>query len=160
METITISKQAFTDLVNAVVTYDSEFRPYPRPNWYTEVFLNPQPLPPRAPDGPGPEPWVVGGVARARLTGLLDQFDVASTENTEPAGRAVSRLVDELCPERPRWRPPRRRRVLDDALAILSAATQFEEVATRLGEHPLQSAVAAGAERLLATGLSRLEGPA
>jgi hypothetical protein len=75
----------------------------------------------------------------------------------------ISELVDEFCGTRPpRWPwpwpwPPK----LDPAqirpLDLLLAGAQFQRTADAMADNPLQADFTAAAERLLETGLKRLE---
>jgi hypothetical protein len=148
------------------------------------VLLNPQPLPPKA--GPGPVPWRIAGpgpqpwwlrpgpvpwLARMVIDRVVAEYQFA-TLATE-AGRSegalegvrirISEFVDEFCGTKPlRWplpwpRPPKLDPDQIRPLDLLLAGAQFQKAADAMVDNPLQADFSAAADRLLETGLKRLE---
>lgn len=150
-------------------------------------MLNPQPLPPRTRFGPGdpepwraaiaarlgpePDPWRAAALARSVINEALAQATLAEVIHGERGGAAseriaehISQFVDDLCPPPPKPpRPPRRWWWLDEqgfevsAVDLITAGAQFQRAADRLTESALQPALAAAADKLVQTGVERLQ---
>jgi hypothetical protein len=129
------------------------------------VALNPQPLPPRAVTAiqgrlrSDPMPITI---ARAILGHAISLYEVAEVlgaahvEKTLAAVRSqLDRVIDDWCgtkPPRPPFPHPRAH-----ALWLLRAGAEMQVTADALGDHALSSTFAAGADKLMQTGLRQLE---
>lgn len=145
------------------------------------ALLNPQPLPPGGPHpepwrtGPGPQPWRMGPTpdpwravqfARTVIDRAVAQYQFAEVltgmdERTFDAiGEQIREFIDEFCGTRPpRWpRPWPRRWSADDLqpLDLLVAGAQFQYAADAMEHNRLQTDLAAAADQLIETGLSRM----
>ena len=143
------------------------------------AMLNPQPLPP-GPDrwrarvaarfGPGdPQPWRGAALARAVIHQAVAQATLAELMHGERGGAAgeriaerLSQFVDDYCGTPPR--PPRPWWWVEEKgfevtpVDLIGAGAQFQRAAERLGDSALQPALAAAADKLIQTGVERLQG--
>jgi hypothetical protein len=128
------------------------------------VRLNPQPLPPKG-------HWRSASVARitiARALALHETAEALAGDGGERAlgmiQRNVSELVDDWCGTRPHprpfpwpWGPIVRGTDELQPIDLLVAGAQFQKAAYALEGSALPAAFQGAADRLLKTGLSRLE---
>jgi hypothetical protein len=128
------------------------------------VRLNPQPLPPRG-------HWRPTWVARMTIARALDLHETAEALAGDGGERArgmiernVSELVDDWCGTRPHprpyprpWGPLVRGTEVLQPIDLIIAGAQFQKAADALAGSALQATFEGAADRLLATGLSRLE---
>jgi hypothetical protein len=139
------------------------------------VLLNPQPLPP-GPDpwrvaGPIPQPWRSALLGRAVIDRLVAEAQFAEvttrTERSEAGHDAIrsriTQLVDEFCGTKPvRWPlpwpwPPRLDAARLGPVDLLVIGAQFQKTADAMVDNPLQADFSAAADRVLETGLQRLQ---
>ena len=129
----------------------------PGPDPYSEfawVALNPQPLP------PGPDPYRAAFAARVVIDRASAQCQIAEVFGAQQAERSiiivggkVREIVDEWCGTPvPGRRGPRLHPV-----ALRAARAQFQIIADKLRENPLQSVFASAAEQLFKAGLKQAE---
>jgi hypothetical protein len=137
--------------------------PPPRefPRW---LRLNPQPLPPRG-------HWRAANAARTIIAQALTLHEL--TEALAPIGgeqalgviqRKVSEFVDDWCGTRPHpkpfpwpWGPIVRGTEELQPIELIVAGAQFQKAADALEGNPLRESFEGAADRLLQTGVSRLE---
>ena len=125
--------------------------PYSRLLWSA---LNPQPLP------PGPDPYRWAFQARALIEGAVAQLQFAEVLGDEQSKRGiiivggrVSEVIEEWCGTPvPGHHGPR-----PHALGLIAAGAQFQRAADARGNRSLQSVFTSAADKLLKTGLSRME---
>ena len=138
------------------------------------VLLNPQPLPPQSElqrSDSVPVPWRSALVARAVIDHSVAQYRFAEvvgggehSEGTiETIRRHIREFVDDYCGTGARrwplpWPFPLG---LDPAelnpIDLLVAGAQFQKAADSVANSPLQADYSAAADRLLKTGMQRLE---
>jgi hypothetical protein len=138
------------------------------------VLLNPQPLPPQVEaqrSGSVSVPWRSALVARAVIDQTVAQYRFAEVmgggEHSEGAIETIRRhireFVDDYCGTGARrwplpWPFPLG---LDPAelnpIDLLVAGAQFQKAADSVADGPLQADYSAAADRLLETGMKRLE---
>jgi hypothetical protein len=127
--------------------------------------LNPQPLPPRAAAAldvrfrsPDPMPGIVAGIIghTASLYQVAEVLGAAQVEKTLAAVRSqLDGVIDDWCGTPPG--PPPLPRPRAHALWLLQAGAEIQLAADALGDHPLATVFAAGADRLMQTGLRQIE---
>lgn len=127
----------------------------------SEVWLNPQPLPPR--EGPLQDPWRAVAVSRAIITTATLALSVA--QNAEDGLRAarstLDAFVDEFCstgrlPRVPLPPPWPRVDVRPNALDLLIAAAQLDSASSALEDHPLSDELRSSAGRLFDAAIERI----
>jgi len=139
-------------------------------------LLNPQPLPPLAQAGLFPDPWRSAWVARTVIDQVVAQYRSASVvpgtplregdEALETIRAHIREFVDDYCntpgtgPRR--WPLPRPFPLgVDPAqvnpIDLLAAGAQFQKAADSVPNGPLQGDFSGAADRLLETGMQRLE---
>ena len=141
---------------------------------FAMVMLNPQPLPPQSElqrSGSVSVPWRSALVARAVIDQSVAQYQFAEVvgggEHSEGAIETIRRhireFVDDYCGTGARrwplpWPFPLG---LDPAelnpIDLLVAGAQFQKAADSVADGPLQADYSAAADRLLETGMKRLE---
>ena len=141
---------------------------------FAMVLLNPQPLPPQVEaqrSGSVSVPWRSALVARAVIDQSVAQYRFAEVmgggEHSEGAIETIRRhireFVDDYCGTGARrwplpWPFPLG---LDPAelnpIDLLVAGAQFQKAADSVADGPLQADYSAAADRLLETGMKRLE---
>jgi hypothetical protein len=141
---------------------------------FAMVLLNPQPLPPQVEaqrSGSIALPWRSALVARAVIDQSVAQYRFAevmgSGEHSEGAietiRRHIKEFVDDYCGTGAhRWPLPWPFPLgLDPAelnpIDLLVAGAQFQKAADSVADSPLQADYSAAADRLLKTGMQRLE---
>jgi hypothetical protein len=131
------------------------------PRW---LRLNPQPLPPKG-------HWRSANAARtiiAQALTLHEWTEALASDGGERAlgviEREVSEFVDDWCGTRPHpkpfpwpWGPIVRGTEELQPIELIVAGAQFQKAADALGGHALQERFERAADRLLQTGVSRLE---
>ena len=140
---------------------------------FSWVLLNPQPLPPKE-AGPFPQPWRSAVVARTVIDQVVAQYRFAEVmgarERSERAIETIrshiSEFVDDYCGSGARrWPLPRPFPLGQDPaeldpVDLLVAGAQFHKAADSVADGPLKEDFSAAADRLLETGMRRLEGGA
>jgi len=138
------------------------------------VMLNPQPLPPQPElqrSSSVPVPWRSALVARAVIDQSVAQYRFAEVmgggEHSEGAIETIRRhireFVDDYCGTGARrwplpWPFPLGLDPADlDPIDLLVAGAQFQKAADSVADGPLQADYSAAADRLLKTGMQRLE---
>jgi hypothetical protein len=130
--------------------------------------------------GPGPQPWIfewrsgprpIPWLARMVIDRIVAEYQfaevAAGARRSEGALEGVririSEFVDDFCGTRPpRWPlpwpwPPKLDPAQIRSLDLLMAGAQFQRAADAMADNPLQADFTAAADRLLETGLKRLE---
>jgi hypothetical protein len=141
---------------------------------FAMVLLNPQPLPPQSElqrSDSVPVPWRSALVARAVIDQTVSQYRFAEVMGSgdysqgaiETIRRHIREFVDDYCGTGARRWPlpwpfplgfdPAELNPID----LLIAGAQFQKAADSVADGPLQADYSAAADRLLKTGLQRLE---
>jgi hypothetical protein len=141
---------------------DDPFPPWELPRW---LRLNPQPLPPRG-------HWRAANAARTIIAQVLNLHEVSEALASDGGERArgviqskVSEFVDDWCGTHTRpkpfpwpWGPIVRGTEELQPIELIVAGAQFQKAADALeGNAALQESFEGAADRLLQTGVSRLE---
>jgi hypothetical protein len=132
-------------------------------NSWDLVALNPQPLPPRA--------IFSQLLAQEVIERTLLMQEIADAINTDGQERGIiivggvtERFVDDLCPDRPKipfpkkgpWPPEPDPDPRWQALELLVIGNQFQEAARSAGSESLKNTFKKAAEKIIATGISRM----
>jgi hypothetical protein len=131
------------------------------PRW---LRLNPQPLPPRG-------HWRSANAARTIIAQVLTLHELTEALASDGGERAlgviqrkVSEFVDDWCGTRPHpkpfpwpWGPIVRGTEELQPIELIIAGAQFQKAADALEGNPLRESFEGAADRLLQTGVSRLE---
>lgn len=182
---VTVTKAALVKLLNEALYPNPDDPGNPNNPWgpygpigplirgalrdFSGVLLNPQPLPPK--EGPHPDPWRSALVARTVIDQVVAQYRFAEVMGgREQAERAVETIqsqigefVDDYCGTgAPRWPLPwpfpLGLEPADlDPVDLLVAGAQFQKAADSVANGPLQGDLSAAADKLLETGMRRLE---
>jgi hypothetical protein len=181
MPELSLSKQALIELLERASTdpcepygcgggmtdpptphVDPETPPWRFPRW---LRLNPQPLPPRG-------HWRAASAARTIIAQALNLHEVSEALASDGGERAVgaiqskvSEFVDDWCGTNTRpkpfpwpWGPIVRGTEELQPIELIVAGAQFQKAADALeGNAALQESFEGAADRLLRTGVSRLE---
>jgi hypothetical protein len=135
--------------------------PWEFPRW---LRLNPQPLPPKG-------HWRAANAARTIIAQALTMHELTEALASDGGERAlgvihrkVSAFVDDWCGTRPHpkpvpwpWGPLVRGTEELQPIELIVAGAQFQKAADALGGTALQESFEGAADRLLQTGVSRLE---
>lgn len=151
-----MTKEILFGLINALVPDQPGQVVRPAPGG--EVWLNPQPLPPRAAQQ---DAWRSVAVARAIISMAAFSMNAGRSrdEGMRSAHAMVEAFVDDFCgtgPSVPLPHPWPRLDVKANALDVVIAAAQFHSASTALKDHPLSGSLAAGADRMLDAALRKL----
>jgi hypothetical protein len=181
-ESIMLTKTAFVKLLDALYPRDDDPGPWgpagPVIRWtlgdLSWALLNPQPLPPRTGAshdpwrlGPQPDPWRLAVLARTLIDRVVTQYQFAEVagaiEQSEQAmghiRSYIREIVEDWCGTRPpKWPwpwPPRFDAAQLRPIDLLVAGAQFQKAAAL--DNPLTPDFSAAADRLIETGLKRME---